>query len=341
MLNHYSDNDTVLVTGGAGYIGSHAVHHLLDHGITPVIIDNLATGIRNAIPDGVPFYEGSVGDDDLLDRIFTDHAIKAVLHFAGSVVVPESVSNPGKYFTNNTSNTLTLLNAMVRASVGEFVFSSTAAVYGMPDETDIPVREDAPTRPINPYGASKLMSEMMIRAMAETHDLKAVMLRYFNVAGADRKGRVGQSTPEATHLIKIVSEVAAGRRDGMQIFGNDYDTPDGTCVRDYIHVDDLIHAHLLALDYMASPSMTDTTLTLNCGYGKGFSVLDVIESAGRISGKNIPVTIAPRRAGDPPLLTADSSACQTILGWTPEANDLDTIIKTALDWEISRATNAS
>ena len=335
MLEHLNNNETVLVTGGAGYIGSHALHHLMDQGITPVVVDNLVTGISAAIPEHIPFYEGSVGDYDFMMKVFDDHNIKAVLHFAGSVVVPESVENPAKYFNNNTGNTLSLIQAMVASGVKHLVFSSTAAVYGMPDEDIIPIKEDAPKAPINPYGASKLMSEMMIRDMAAAHDLNAVILRYFNVAGADAKGRVGQSTPEATHLIKVVAEVVCGKRDGMQIFGDDYDTPDGTCVRDYIHVDDLIRAHLLALDYLARDDKEET-ITLNCGYGRGFSVSEVIEATARLSGKNIPVTMAPRRAGDPPLLTANSQACQDILGWTPQSDDLDLIIKSALDWEQKR-----
>jgi UDP-glucose 4-epimerase len=335
MLNHIKDDETVLVTGGAGYIGSHALHHLIDAGITPVVIDNLATGIRGAIPEHIPFYEASVGEHGVLMEIFNAHKIKAVLHFAGSVVVPESVENPGKYFANNTGNTLALVKAMVAGGVRQLVFSSTAAVYGMPDRDLIPIREDAPTAPINPYGASKLASEMMIRDMALAHDIKAAILRYFNVAGADGKGRVGQSTPEATHLIKVVAEVVAGKRDGMEIFGNDYDTPDGTCLRDYIHVDDLIRAHLLALDYLQGiPSdKGGSTVTLNCGYGRGFSVSEVIEAAGRISGKNINCVISPRRAGDPPVLTADSQACQQVLGWQPQSDDLDLIISSALAWE--------
>ena len=342
ILAHFNKDDMVLVTGGAGYIGSHAVHHLMDQGITPVIIDNLVTGIRGAIPDDVTFYEGSVGDDDLLEEIFKTHNIKAVMHFAGSVVVPESVTNPSKYFTNNTVNTLILIKAMVAVGVKNLVFSSTAAVYGMPDQKDIPIKEDAVKVPINPYGSSKLMSERMIRDMAEAYDLNAVILRYFNVAGADMKGRVGQSTPEATHLIKVMAEVVQGKRDMMQIFGNDYNTPDGTCIRDYIHVDDLICAHLLAIDYLASDKMkkNENTITLNCGYGRGFSVFEVVEAMARISGKNIPLTIAARRAGDPPLLTADSTACRQILGWVPQANDLDIIIKTALDWECANHGDA-
>jgi UDP-glucose 4-epimerase len=335
MLNHIKDDETILVTGGAGYIGSHAIHHLIDAGITPVVIDNLATGIRGAIPKDIPFYEGSVGDNDLLEEIFTAHKIKAILHFAGSVVVPESVEDPGKYFTNNAYNTLVLIKAMIAANICHLVFSSTAAVYGMPGGDLIPIKEDAPTTPINPYGTSKLMSEMMIADMASAHDLKAVILRYFNVAGADAQGRAGQSTPEATHLIKVVAEVVTGKRDKMKIFGNDYDTPDGTCVRDYIHVDDLITAHLLALDYLEGISSKDgdNTVTLNCGYGRGYSVAEVIEAAGRISGKNINCTMAPRRAGDPPLLTANSTACQQVLGWRPQSGDLDLIISSALAWE--------
>jgi UDP-glucose 4-epimerase len=335
MLNHIKDDEVVLVTGGAGYIGSHAIYHLIDADITPVAVDNLSTGIRAAVPGGIPFYEGSIGDNGLLAEIFASHKIKAVLHFAGSVVVPESVEDPGKYFTNNTCNTLVLINAMVAAKIRHLVFSSTAAVYGMPEGDAIPVREDAPTAPINPYGTSKLMSEMMIRDIAASHGLKAVILRYFNVAGADAKGRAGQSTPEATHLIKVVAEVVSGKRDKMEIYGNDYDTPDGTCIRDYIHVDDLITAHLLALDYLEGMSSKDVenTITLNCGYGRGYSVAEVIEAAGRISGKNINCTIAQRRAGDPPLLVADSKACQGELGWEPQSGDLDLIISSALTWE--------
>lgn len=336
MLDHLKQGDTVLVTGGAGYIGSHALHHLRDHDITPVVIDNFVTGVKAAIPEGTPLYEGSIGDADLLKTIFNTHSVKAVLHFAGSVVVPESVENPCKYFSNNTVNTLVLMKAMVDAGVMQLVFSSTAAVYGMPSDGMTPIVEDTPKAPINPYGASKLMSEMMIRDMATAHGLNAVILRYFNVAGADAKGRVGQSTPNATHLIKIVAEVIAGKRDSMAIFGDDYDTPDGTCVRDYIHVDDLIHAHLLALDYLAAADNAGSTIILNCGYGRGFSVAEVVEAAIRISGKNFNITKAPRRAGDPPSLTANSTACKDVLGWVPQSDDLDLIVRSALAWEQKR-----
>ncbi len=336
MLAHLKEGDTVLVTGGAGYIGSHAVHHLRDHGVTPVVIDNFVTGVKTAVPSDTPLYEGSIGDTDLLMEIFSTHPIKAVLHFAGSVVVPESVENPGKYFTNNTGNTLTLIKAMVAAGVSQLVFSSTAAVYGIPSDGITPITEDAPKAPINPYGASKLMSEIMIRDMAVAHGLNAVILRYFNVAGADAKGRVGQSTPDATHLIKVVAEVVVGKRSSMSIFGNDYDTPDGTCVRDYIHVDDLIHAHLLALDYLGTQEETGKTIILNCGYGRGFSVNDVIDAAKRVSGQHINVTNAPRRAGDPPSLTANSTACKDVLGWVPQSNNIDVIVGSALAWERKR-----
>ncbi|MCE2517110.1 MAG: UDP-glucose 4-epimerase GalE [Alphaproteobacteria bacterium] len=323
----------ILVTGGAGYIGSHAVHHLIDHGYQPVVLDDFSTGRHEAIPEGTPLYEGNVGDPHLLATVFSEQNITAVMHFAGSIVVPESVTNPGKYYANNTGNTLMLLTAMAKAGVSRLVFSSTAAVYGNPDAKFIPIVEDNPTEPINPYGMSKLMSERMIADMTTAHDMSAVVLRYFNVAGADMKGRVGQSTPDATHLIKIATQVLTGQRDGMSIFGTDYDTPDGTCIRDYIHIDDLIAAHLLALDHLIKGG---ENLTLNCGYGHGFSVKEVITAINALGEGEINVTLADRRDGDPARLIADSSACRNRLGWTPRHDDLTTIVRSALAWEKSR-----
>lgn len=321
---------TILVTGGGGYIGSHAVHHLIDHGYTPVVIDDFSTGQHAAIPSGVPVYEGNVGDGHLLARIFADHDVTAVMHFAGSIVVPESVANPGKYYANNSGNTLMVMVAMAKAEVRHLVFSSTAAVYGNPDPDLIPVTEDTPAKPINPYGMSKLMSEKMIADMTAAHGMTAVVLRYFNVAGADLKGRVGQSTPDATHLIKVATQVLTGQRDGMRIFGTDYDTPDGTCVRDYIHIDDLISAHLLALDHLIKGG---GNLTLNCGYGHGFSVNDVINAMNALGEGEIAVELAERRDGDAAKLIADSTACRQQLGWTPRHDDLATIVASALSWE--------
>ena len=320
----------ILVTGGAGYIGSHAVHHLLDAEMTPVIIDDFSTGVRSALPKTALLYEGNVGDAELLGRVFNDHHITAVMHFAGSIVVPESVSNPLKYYTNNTANTLVLLKAMVTANIKHMVFSSTAAVYGSPDASLIPIREDAPCLPINPYGKSKLMSEGMINDVTAAHNLNAVILRYFNVAGADARGRVGQSTPKATHLIKTAAEALTGKRDGMQIFGTDYPTTDGTCLRDYIHVDDLIRAHLLALDHLIRGG---ESLTLNCGYGVGFSVRQVIDAMNKLGGGIINAAEVSRRDGDPAQLIADSTACKDKLGWSPSYNDLTFIVASALAWE--------
>lgn len=325
---------SILVTGGAGYIGSHAVRHLMDNGDVPIILDDLSTGHRPSIPQDIALYEGNVGDPSLLEQIFSENNITAVMHFAGSIVVPESVENPGKYYANNTANTLTLLRAMVKAGVKNLVFSSTAAVYGNPEPELIPIKETTPKNPINPYGLSKLMSEYMIDDMAKAHDLNAVKLRYFNVAGADAKGRVGQSTPKATHLIKVAAEVLTGKRKGMSIFGTDYNTPDGTCIRDYIHIDDLIGAHMLAVDYLLAGG---ETVSLNCGYGHGYSVSEVINAMNTIGLElgdgEIAVALEGRRAGDPEQLIADSSACRKALGWTPENDDLMTIVRSALMWE--------
>ena len=328
------DEEAVLITGGAGYIGSHTVLACLSAAQSVVVLDNLSTGLRALIPEKVPFYQGDVGDSTMLAQIFGHHRIGAVIHFAGDIVVPQSVAAPLTYYLNNTCKTRSLLQACVDHGVDRFVFSSTAAVYGEPDR--IPVTETAPTRPANPYGSSKLMVEWMLRDAARAHGLRHVILRYFNVAGADPLGRSGQATPEATHLIKVACEVASGKRKEIQIFGDDYDTPDGTCIRDFIHVSDLARAHVGALDYLRD---TRESLTLNCGYGRGYSVHEVLDAVRRVAGQEISVQIAPRRAGDVPALIADATRLRRIFDWVPEHDDLDFILRTALDWEMGQAVS--
>ena len=318
----------VLVTGGAGYIGSHVVLELRGSGYPVVVLDNLSTGNRRVIPADVVFVEGDVGDDDLVGRIIEDNDISAVIHFAGSIVVPESVSDPLKYYWNNTCVSRGLIANCVSKGVRYFVFSSTAAVYGSP--AVVPVTEDMPTVPMNPYGASKLMTEWILRDVAAAHDLTYVALRYFNVAGADPLGRSGQSTPLATHLLKVACEAAVGRRDHIEVFGHDYNTPDGTCIRDYIHVSDLADAHIRALEHLASGGRN---LVLNCGYGRGYSVLEVLSTVQSRSTKHFEVRRAPRRSGDPPMLVADSTKLRGSLRWQPRLDNLDAIVRTALDWE--------
>ena len=324
--------DSVLITGGAGYIGSHIVLACRSASYPVVVLDNLSTGQRGLVPEGVPFYQGDVGDRRIVESIFTRHAITAVIHLAGLIVVPESVAAPLTYYLGNTCKSRALLQTCVDHGVSRFVFSSTAAVYGEPDA--IPVTEDAPTRPANPYGTSKLMVEWMLRDAAQAHGLQYVVLRYFNVAGADRLGRTGQATAGATHLIKVACEVAVGKRPQMEIFGDDYDTGDGTCVRDFIHVSDLARAHVSALDYLSTGR---DSLTLNCGYGHGYSVREVLDTIQRIAGKPLAIRHAPRRPGDVAALIAEASRLRAVFGWTPEHDSLDDILRTALDWECRSA----
>ncbi|MCB2072164.1 MAG: UDP-glucose 4-epimerase GalE, partial [Novosphingobium sp.] len=316
-------------TGGAGYIGSHAVLALADAGWPVAVIDNLVTGFRWAVPDAVPFYEGDIEDSALLARIFAEQGTGAVMHFAGSVVVPESVDDPLKYYHNNTGKTRALLASAVDAGVPHFIFSSTAATYGIPEVS--PVQEDSPQRPINPYGMSKLMTEAMLADVAHAHPLNYCALRYFNVAGADPQARTGQSTAGATHLIKVAVEAALGKRSHVDVFGTDYDTPDGTGVRDYIHVSDLAAAHVLALEALiADPGRS---LKMNCGYGRGFSVLEVLDAVDRITNRQIDRRMAPRRAGDPDSLISDNSRIKATLPWQPRYDDLETMVTHALAWE--------
>lgn len=319
----------VLVTGGAGYIGSHAVLALTDAGWPVSVIDNLCTGFRDAVPDGVPFHEGDIEDSALLARIFAEDGIGAVMHFAGSVVVPESVSNPLKYYHNNTAKSRVLIEAAVTAGVPHFIFSSTAATYGLPEIS--PVSENSPKVPINPYGMSKLMTEVMLADTARAHPINFCALRYFNVAGADPAGRAGQSTAGATHLIKVAVEAALGKRSRVDVFGTDYATPDGTGVRDYIHVTDLAAAHVHALEALIAEP--ERSLTMNCGYCRGFSVLEVLDAVDRVTGVALTRNLGPRRPGDPDSLIADNSRILSTLPWKPAYTDLDTIVAHALAWE--------
>ncbi len=318
----------VLVTGGAGYIGSHTVLALLDSGEQPVVLDDLSTGFREAVPEGVPFFTGDDGDEALVADIVARHDIDAIIHFAAKIVVPESVADPLGYYLNNTSKARNLIASAVASKVKHFIFSSTAAVYGDPDA--LPVTEDARLKPVSPYGRSKLMVEWMLDDVAQAHDFAYVALRYFNVAGADPQGRSGQSTPNATHLIKVAAQAALGKRDRLQVFGTDYPTPDGTCVRDYIQVTDLARAHLDALRHLRRGG---ASLIANCGYAHGFSVLEVIETVRRVSGVDFRVDYAPRRPGDPAAIVAANARARDILGWTPQYDDLDEIVRQALAWE--------
>ena len=319
----------VLVTGGAGYIGSHAVLALKDAGWPVAVIDNLTTGFRFAIPEGVPFYEGDIEDAALTSRIFAEQGTQAIMHFAGSIIVPESVENPLKYYHNNTAKTRALIASAVTTGLPHFIFSSTAATYGIPEVS--PVTEDSPKRPINPYGMSKLMTETMLADVAAAHPMNFCALRYFNVAGADPQARTGQSTAGATHLIKVAVEAALGKRAQVGVFGTDYATPDGTGVRDYIHVSDLAAAHVLALEALIE--QPTRSLTMNCGYGKGFSVLEVLDAVDRVTNTKIVRDIQGRRAGDPDSLISDNQRIKATLPWVPKYADLDVIVAHALAWE--------
>ena len=319
---------SVLVTGGAGYIGSHMVLELVDAGEEVVVLDNLSTGFAWAVAPEATLVIGDVGDEDLVKTVIRKHKVDAIIHFAGSIVVPESVADPLGYYLNNTVNSRALIAAAVATGVKTFIFSSTAAVYGNPKEN--PVSEAALPAPMSPYGSSKLMTEIMLQDTSHAHDFRAVALRYFNVAGADPMGRTGQSTKGATHLIKVACETALGKRAGMEVFGTDYPTPDGTCVRDYIHVKDLARAHMSALAYLRKGGATDI---FNCGYSKGYSVLEVISAVKRVSGVDFPVKLSPRRPGDPAAIVAASQKIRDHLGWKPEHDDLDKIVAQALAWE--------
>ena len=319
----------VMVTGGAGYIGSHAVLALLDAGYEVVVVDNLVTGFAWAVDPRATLIEADVADEARVRTTMRDHGIRAILHFAGSVVVPESVTDPLKYYRNNTAATRSLIESAVSAGVAHFIFSSTAATYGTP--VRVPVREEDPTIPINPYGMSKLMCEAILRDVAAAHPINFAALRYFNVAGADPAGRTGQSTLGATHLIKIAVEAATGKRESVGIFGTDFDTPDGTGVRDYIHVSDLAAAHVAALALLVD--RPDRSHTLNVGYGRGFSVNQVLDAVDRVTNQPIVRRYEPRRAGDPAQLIADNGAILAALDWRPERDDLDMIVRDALAWE--------
>jgi len=317
-----------LVTGGAGYIGSHMTLELVDAGIDVVVVDDLSTGIAAAVPARATFVHADIADQALLQRLIEELGVEAILHFAGSVVVPDSVADPLAYYLNNTVKSRALIETAVKTGVRHFIFSSTAAVYGMPGSEPVP--ESAPLKPLSPYGSSKLMTEMMLADASRAHDLRYVVLRYFNVAGADPAGRSGQSTPRATHLIKVACETALGKRPELEVFGSDYPTADGTCVRDYIQVSDLARAHSAALAYLAAGGASDT---FNCGYGRGFSVLEVVETVKQVSGRPFAVRLAPRRAGDPAQIVASSDKIRSVLDWQPAYDDLATIVRQALLWE--------
>ena len=319
---------SILVTGGAGYIGSHMVLELIGAGETVVVVDNLSTGFRWAVHEDATLVIGDIGDAELIKRTIDEHNVSAIVHFAGSIIVPDSVSDPLGYYHNNTAKSRSLIATAIDNGVRHFIFSSTAAVYGNPAEN--PVSEDAVLQPMSPYGRSKLMTEWMLADAAHAHDFNYVALRYFNVAGADPEGRSGQSTPRATHLIKVACEAALGKRTHMQVFGTDYPTPDGTCIRDYIHVTDLARAHLEALRYLRKK---ETSNIFNCGYSKGYSVLEVVEAVKRVSGVDLDARLTDRRPGDPAAIVAASNKIRQTLGWTPLYDDLEKIVSQALSWE--------
>ena len=319
---------TVLVTGGAGYIGSHTVHALVDAGERVVVLDNLSTGFASALPAPLLPIVGDVADEALVAELIADNGVESIIHFAGSTIVPESMTDPLAYYRNNTSSSRTLIEAAVRGGVKHFIFSSTAAVYGNPAR--MPIAEDDPTVPLSPYGWSKLMTEIILRDTAAAHPLRHVALRYFNVAGADPQMRTGLSTRGATHLIKVAVEAALGRRGRIDVFGSDYPTPDGTCVRDFIHVSDLADAHVAALRYLRGGGQS---VTLNCGYGRGYSIREVLDAVRRGVGHAFPVNFGDRRPGDIVVSVAAANRIREVLGWTPRLDDLDTIVRHALAWE--------
>ncbi len=319
---------TVLVTGGAGYIGSHMVLELLDAGEKVVVLDNLSTGRRSAVPAGVELIVGDFGDEVLVKDLLVRRNVDAIIHFAAKIVVPDSVADPLGYYLNNTASARSLLACAVAQKVKHFIFSSTAAVYGEPEQN--PVSEGESLKPVSPYGRSKLMVEWMLEDTSHAHDLRYVVLRYFNVAGADPQGRAGQSFPNATHLIKVAVQAALGMRKGMEVFGTDYPTPDGSCLRDYIQVSDLARAHMAALKHLRGGG---ENLTANCGYERGYSVLEVVETVKRVSGVDFDVKISGRRPGDPAAIVAANEKVRTVLGWTPIHDDLDEIVRQALAWE--------
>jgi UDP-glucose 4-epimerase len=326
----------VLVTGGAGYIGSHAVLALKDAGWTVAVIDDLSNGMREVVPTDVPFFKGDVADRALVERIVVQQDIGAIMHFAGSIVVPESVERPLAYYENNTVASHALISAAVAAGVKHFLFSSTAAVYGAPDR--VPIEEDDPTMPINPYGASKLMTEQMLCDASAVHPFNYGALRYFNVAGADPQGRAGQVGKGSTHLIKVAVEAATGKRDHVAVYGSDYPTPDGTCIRDYVHVSDLAGAHVAALEWLVDHP--DQNLVANCGYGLGLSVLEVLDAIDRANGRPIDRVMGERRAGDPPALVAANARLLATLDWSPAYASIDAIVGDALAWERKLAVDA-
>ncbi len=319
---------SVLVTGGAGYIGSHMVLELLDAGETVVVLDNLSTGFWWAVPANVTLVKCDMGDEAVVSKTIKDHNISSIIHFAAKIVVPESVADPLGYYLNNTAKTRQVLECAVKGGVKNFIFSSTAAVYG--EVGTEPVLEEDTQNPVSPYGRSKLMSEWMLQDTAKAHDLNYVILRYFNVAGADPKGRVGQSTPNATHLIKVACQVALGDRASLDVYGTDYDTPDGTCLRDYIHVSDLARAHMDALRYLRAGGTSDV---FNCGYGRGYSVKQIVHVVKKVSGVDFAVNEVPRRAGDPAAIIARADKIRTTLGWIPKYDDVEVIVERALAWE--------
>jgi len=324
-------NVPVLVTGGAGYIGSHAILALREAGYPVVVIDNLSTGERRLVPKDVPLVVGNIADQELVSAVISEHKCKAAMHFAGSIIVPESIIDPLKYYANNTATSRDLIACCVREGIEAFIFSSTATVYGNPQ--CVPLPETAETLPVNPYGTSKLMTEWMLRDVSAATGMHHAILRYFNVAGADPAGRSGQSGPDSSHLIRVACELIVGKRSKMSVFGTDYTTPDGTCIRDYVHVSDLAEAHVLALEHLLRHG---ENVILNCGYGHGFSVWQVIDVVRKLVGRELAIHMSARRAGDAEILVSDSRKIRETLGWKPRFDDLETIVNTALDWERKR-----